>query len=234
MTEGLTSGQDQFLVHSYHIVPQIPHYDSFTRYGGQFVSGIRSGNCYATQFHPEKSKRFASIPKFFETPGLAGANLRAQRPLSWKIVSGTIRLGSENFEFPIIEGTEGEKALDTRTLRCCITFDEGYGNTGSWSVTSRSLTVVGILRHRLCHRRTRGHSSFETAMLVIYGSLPQKSCLNAFARKFARVLRSTGMHSHFDGFHKRHPMAVLHLCSPTRCLLSQYVVQQSRARLSIF
>ena len=48
--------------------------------------------------------------------------------------TGTIRLGDENFEFPIIEGTEGEKALDTRTLRAksgCITFDEGYGNTGS-------------------------------------------------------------------------------------------------------
>ena len=48
--------------------------------------------------------------------------------------TGTLRLGNENFEFPIIEGTEGEKALDTRTLRAKsghIMFDEGYGNTGS-------------------------------------------------------------------------------------------------------
>ena len=48
--------------------------------------------------------------------------------------TGTIRLGNENFEFPIIEGTLGEKAIDTRALRAkssCITFDEGYGNTGS-------------------------------------------------------------------------------------------------------
>ncbi len=58
MTEGLTSGQDQFyFVHSYHIVPQDPSLALFhTEYGGQFVSGIRSGNCYATQFHPEKSQ----------------------------------------------------------------------------------------------------------------------------------------------------------------------------------
>jgi glutamine amidotransferase len=58
MTDGLTSGQDQFyFVHSYHIVPQDPSLALFhTDYGGQFVSGIRSGNCYATQFHPEKSQ----------------------------------------------------------------------------------------------------------------------------------------------------------------------------------
>ena len=58
MTDGLTSGHDQFyFVHSYHIVPQDPSLALFhTDYGGQFVSGIRSGNCYATQFHPEKSQ----------------------------------------------------------------------------------------------------------------------------------------------------------------------------------
>ena len=58
MTDGLTSGQDQFyFVHSYYIVPQDPSLALFhTEYGGQFVSGIRSGNCYATQFHPEKSQ----------------------------------------------------------------------------------------------------------------------------------------------------------------------------------
>lgn len=58
LTEGLTSGEDQFyFVHSYHIEPQDPGLALFrTDYGGQFVSGIRSGNCYATQFHPEKSQ----------------------------------------------------------------------------------------------------------------------------------------------------------------------------------
>ena len=58
MTDGLTSGQDQFyFVHSYHIVPRDSSLALFhTNYGGQFVSGIRSGNCCATQFHPEKSQ----------------------------------------------------------------------------------------------------------------------------------------------------------------------------------
>ena len=131
--------------------------------------------------------------------------------------SGTIRLGNENFEFPIIEGTEGEKALDTRTLRAksgCITFDEGYGNTGS---CMSDITFIngekGILRHRgYAIEELAEHSSFlETAMLVIYGSLPQKACLSAF-RKQVRESASihTGMHSHFDGFPtSAHPMAIL-------------------------
>ena len=131
--------------------------------------------------------------------------------------TGTIRLGSENFEFPIIEGTEGEKALDTRTLRAksgCITFDEGYGNTGS---CISDITFIngekGILRHRgYAIEELAEHSSFlETAMLVIYGSLPQKSYLSAF-RKQVRESASihTGMHSHFDGFPtSAHPMAIL-------------------------
>ncbi len=131
--------------------------------------------------------------------------------------TGTIRLGNENFEFPIIEGTEGEKALDTRTLRAksgCITFDEGYGNTGS---CMSDITFIngekGILRHRgYAIEELAEHSSFlETAMLVIYGSLPQKSCLSDF-RKQVRTSASihTGMHCHFDGFPtSAHPMAIL-------------------------
>lgn len=58
VTEGLVSDTDQFyFVHSYYIEPEDPSLALFTTdYGGRFVSGIRSGNCYATQFHPEKSQ----------------------------------------------------------------------------------------------------------------------------------------------------------------------------------
>lgn len=57
-TDGLVSGQDQFyFVHSYYVVPSDPALTLFeTDYGGNFVSGICSGNCMATQFHPEKSQ----------------------------------------------------------------------------------------------------------------------------------------------------------------------------------
>lgn len=58
LTEGLCSGQDQFyFVHSYYVDPKDADLALFhSDYGGSFVSGIQHGNCYATQFHPEKSQ----------------------------------------------------------------------------------------------------------------------------------------------------------------------------------
>ena len=58
VAEGIVSGVDQFyFVHSYHVDPADKELVLFeTDYGGHFVSGIRAGNCYATQFHPEKSQ----------------------------------------------------------------------------------------------------------------------------------------------------------------------------------
>ena len=58
ITEGLLSGEDQFyFVHSYYIEPSDRSLVLFeSDYGGKFVSGIRSGKLYATQFHPEKSQ----------------------------------------------------------------------------------------------------------------------------------------------------------------------------------
>jgi imidazole glycerol-phosphate synthase subunit HisH len=58
LCHGLQTGSDQFyFVHSYYIEPEDKTLTLFeTDYGGKFCSGIRSGNCYATQFHPEKSQ----------------------------------------------------------------------------------------------------------------------------------------------------------------------------------
>lgn len=57
-TDGLVSGKDQFyFVHSYYVEPADDSLALFeTDYGGTFVSGICSGKCIATQFHPEKSQ----------------------------------------------------------------------------------------------------------------------------------------------------------------------------------
>lgn len=131
--------------------------------------------------------------------------------------TGTIRIGDENFEFPLITGTEGETALDTRTLRAqsgCITFDEGYGNTGS---CMSSISFIdgenGILRHRgYPIEELAANSSFlETAYLVIYGELPtpdQLAKLRQGVTDHASI--HTGMHHHFDGFpSESHPMAIL-------------------------
>lgn len=57
-TDGLRSGHDQFyFVHSYYVAPSDASLSLFeSDYGGKFVSGICSGKCIATQFHPEKSQ----------------------------------------------------------------------------------------------------------------------------------------------------------------------------------
>lgn len=58
LTQGLASGSDQFyFVHSYYVEPAEPALTLFEAdYGGRFVAGIHRGNCFATQFHPEKSQ----------------------------------------------------------------------------------------------------------------------------------------------------------------------------------
>lgn len=131
--------------------------------------------------------------------------------------TGTIRLDDENYEFPVIAGTEGEMALDTRSLRGksgYITFDEGYGNTGSClSEISFIDGEQGILRHRgYPIEQLAEHSSFlETAHLIIYGELPQSTELDAFRTRVSNNASiHTGMHHHFDGFPSNaHPMAIL-------------------------
>ncbi|MEC7486770.1 MAG: citrate synthase, partial [Verrucomicrobiota bacterium] len=131
--------------------------------------------------------------------------------------TATIRLDDENYEFPLIIGTEGEKALDTRTLRGksgYVSFDEGYGNTGSClSEISFIDGENGILRHRgYPIEQLAEHSSFlETAHLVMYGELPKQATLDSFcARVSSSASIHTSMNHHYNGFESNaHPMAIL-------------------------
>ena len=92
--------------------------------------------------------------------------------------TASLKLDDKEYPLPIIEGTEGEKAIDTRTLRAAtgyIAYDQGYGNTGS---CESKITFLdgdeGILRHRgYPIEQLANQSDFvETAYLVIYGELP--------------------------------------------------------------
>lgn len=130
---------------------------------------------------------------------------------------GIIRIDDENFDFPIIEGTEQEKALDLRTLRAktgFVAFDEGYGNTGS---CESAITFIngekGILRHRgyPIEQLAEKSNFVETAYLIMNGELPCEAKLSAFERN---VLRSGTLNSNmlslFSGFQpSAHPMAML-------------------------
>jgi citrate synthase len=126
-------------------------------------------------------------------------------------------LNGKEFEFPIIEGTENEKAIDISTLRGAtghITIDPGYKNTGSCTSAITYLDgEKGILRYR-------GHSIeslaenatfLETSYLVVFGNLPSKSELTKFEndiRSFTMI--DEEMKNIIDGFPKSaHPMGVL-------------------------
>ena len=109
--------------------------------------------------------------------------------------NASLRLANENFEFPIIEGSEGEKAVDLQTLRQksgYITYDDGYGNTGS---CKSSITFIdgekGILRYRgYSIEDVCGHLDFpETAYMVIYGELPTQEQYNAFMGKIHAAMK---------------------------------------------
>ncbi|MFP6901593.1 MAG: citrate synthase [Opitutales bacterium] len=131
--------------------------------------------------------------------------------------SATIRIRSEKYTFPLIEGTEKETAVDLRTLRGssgCITFDDGYGNTGS---CESKITFIdgekGILRYRgYPIEQLAEHSNFlESAYLLLFGELPNSDQLSSFQDKVANNagLRES-MTKAFDSFAPdAHPMAVL-------------------------
>ena len=89
----------------------------------------------------------------------------------------TLTIGENAYALNIIEGTESEKAVDISSLRKqskFITFDDGYGNTGS---CESSVTFIdgdqGILRYRGFDIADLATSSnfLETSYLVIYGEL---------------------------------------------------------------
>jgi glutamine amidotransferase len=58
LTEGLRAeGEPFYFVHSYRVVETDPSLVwCETDYAGRFVSGVRRGRVFATQFHPEKSQ----------------------------------------------------------------------------------------------------------------------------------------------------------------------------------
>ena len=66
--------------------------------------------------------------------------------------TATLLLKGKEYELPVMEGSEGETAIDITSLRTktgAVTFDPGYGNTGS---CASAITFIdgekGILRYR--------------------------------------------------------------------------------------
>jgi len=141
--------------------------------------------------------------------------------------NASLVVGDKTYALPIIEGTEGEKAIDISKLRDqtgFVTLDIGYKNTGA---TQSSITFLdgelGILKYRgYPIEQLAGKSSFiEVAYLLIYGDLPTKSQLDEFQSHISRhTLVHEDMKKFFDGFpSKAHPMGQL---SSLVCSLSAF------------
>jgi citrate synthase len=123
----------------------------------------------------------------------------------------------KSIELPVIEGSEGELAVDITQLRAktgLITLDPAFGNTGA---CTSAITYIdgekGILRYRgIPIEQLAEHSSFiETAWLLIFGHLPTRDQLERFsARLTAHAPLHESFKHHFEGFPvNAPPMAML-------------------------
>ena len=98
-----------------------------------------------------------------------------------------LTLNGNEYEFPLVVGTEAEVGIDISKLRAqtgAITLDPGYGNTGSCLAT---ITFIdgekGILRYRgYPIEELAGKARFsEICYLLIYGTLPTVKQLGSSA-----------------------------------------------------
>lgn len=124
----------------------------------------------------------------------------------------------QEYEFPIVVGTENEVAIDIKSLRAVtggiITIDSGFKNTGSCESKITFLDgEKGILRHRgyAIEDLTKKASFLEVAYLIIFGELPTKEQFAKWEKdiKFHSLLNEE-MKDIIDGFPKKaHPMGML-------------------------
>ena len=102
--------------------------------------------------------------------------------------SAKLSYKGQEYEFPVIIGTENEPAIDIAKLRSAtglITLDSGFKNTGS---TTSSITFLdgeeGVLRYRGYNIEDLAEKSsfLEVAYLLIYGELPTKEQHEKFTK----------------------------------------------------
>jgi citrate synthase len=125
--------------------------------------------------------------------------------------------GEKEYLLPVVEGSEGEKAIDISKLRAqsgLITLDTGYGNTGS---CTSAITFMdgekGILRYRgIPVEQLAEQSTFkETAYLLIHGKLPTQTELTDFSVLLNdNSLVHEDMRAFYENYPRSsHPMGIL-------------------------
>src|SRR5690606_38056068 len=128
-----------------------------------------------------------------------------------------LEYNGEKYEFPVLEGTENELAIDIKTMRSAtgmITIDPGYKNTGSCSSAITFLDgEKGILRYRgyAIEELAEKADFLEVAFLLIFGELPTKAQYEKFHTDIKKQsIVDEDVKKILDAFPKSaHPMGVL-------------------------
>ena len=129
-----------------------------------------------------------------------------------------MQIGENSYEFPLIEGTENELAIDIKTLRSLsngvITIDAGYKNTGACKSAITFLDgEKGILRYRgySIEELAEKADFLEVAYLLIFGELPTKEELAQFHLDIKdKAIVDDDVRKIIDAFPKTaHPMGIL-------------------------
>jgi len=130
----------------------------------------------------------------------------------------TIEVGGKTFEFPVLQGTENELAIDIGALRAVTegvtTIDPGFKNTGSCESAITFLDgEQGILRYRgyAIEELAEKADFLEVAYLLIFGELPTRDQLQEFHNDIKeQSIVAEDMKKILDGFPQTaHPMGVL-------------------------
>jgi citrate synthase len=129
-----------------------------------------------------------------------------------------LQIGDNSYEFPLVEGSENEVAIDIKTLRGAtngvITIDAGYKNTGSCKSAITFLDgEKGILRYRgyAIEDLAEKADFLEVAYALIFGELPNKEQLDKFHADIKeKAIVDEDVKKIIDAFPKNaHPMGVL-------------------------
>ncbi|TYA84438.1 citrate synthase [Seonamhaeicola marinus] len=132
--------------------------------------------------------------------------------------TATLEIEGKKYEFPLIEGSEKEIAIDVKSLRGAtggyITLDSGYKNTGSCESAVTFLDgEKGILRYRgySIEELAEKADFLEVAYLLIFGELPTAAQLTKFHDDIMdNSIVDEDVHRILDAFPKNaHPMGVL-------------------------
>ena len=129
----------------------------------------------------------------------------------------TLTIDGKAHTLPVVQGTEGERAIDISKLRAqtgLISLDPGYGNTGS---CESAITFIdgekGVLRYRgiPIEQFEQSPNFVEVAWLLIFGKLPDKDEYARFSAQLTHTANiDEAMRHSFHGLPRSSPpMATL-------------------------